>query len=605
MDSKFHMLCLIFLAAAARCTIDSFIGFAARSQLVAITSNHNERLAWVETLRGVSNVWVATLPSGDARRATSLTDPTLDLAGLRWISGEQLTFSLSAHAGVNMAACASGAGSPGGTFVATLTPTNATVVRVSSDTAIAASAPCVGDPCALIYAVRPNNASGADVWETRVDRSGAATPPRRLFGVQQGTIDAVRPSPGSERAIAFSNNRQHHGFIGVWMEASGAHVIWIDPSVETDSSPRWAPGGRLLAWLRVRPPVGDDGFGAYDADQGNRGPDFQIMVANLTARDELVSAAAVGSLLRVARAVQPRSLFVDEVWGTPRFGYGRRGLWFPTETAVYFGTERLSNWLHLAKVDVVAFGEAPRNASELRGGACEDREWAIAGSVAYISHNCDEIDSRGLVSVNLADGMATPIVVGNTTTVAGMSNSAAGDPNGGIAVTANHVAWLQSSWNAPAAVRVAPIGDFEAVVTITDDERSAPGWLATAARMVRPTVVTFPATDGAFTLHAQIWTPPHAQPNGRAVVYTHGGSERQFFAAFHFSPVYAQQYAAQQFLAVEGNMTVISVNYRSGVGCVLVPAAHLLLCILCGCLMFLLLSLRFPNACALALPPCS
>ena len=50
------------------------------------------------------------------------------------------------------------------------------------------------------------------------------------------------------------------------------------------------------------------------------------------------------------------------------------------------------------------------------------------------------------------------------------------------------------------------------------------------------------------------------------MVYTHGGSERQVFAAFHFSPVYAQQYAINQWLSATRNITVISVNYRSGVG---------------------------------------
>ena len=137
-------------------SVDEFIGFAARSQLVAITSDHVERLAWVETLRGVSNVWVATLPNGDARRATSNSDPTLDLVGLQWLSGDQLAFSLSAHAGVNMAARASGAPSPGGTFVATLTPENTTVTRSSADSAIAASAPCLSEqPCALLSSELP------------------------------------------------------------------------------------------------------------------------------------------------------------------------------------------------------------------------------------------------------------------------------------------------------------------------------------------------------------------------------------------------------------------------------------------------------------------
>ena len=51
------------------------------------------------------------------------------------------------------------------------------------------------------------------------------------------------------------------------------------------------------------------------------------------------------------------------------------------------------------------------------------------------------------------------------------------------------------------------------------------------------------------------------------MVYTHGGSERQSFPAFHFSPCYAQQYAVNQWLAQRHHYTVLSINYRSGVGC--------------------------------------
>ena len=44
------------------------------------------------------------------------------------------------------------------------------------------------------------------------------------------------------------------------------------------------------------------------------------------------------------------------------------------------------------------------------------------------------------------------------------------------------------------------------------------------------------------------------------------GSERQTFAAFHYDPCYAQEYAVNQWLASTGRSTVISVNYRSGTG---------------------------------------
>ena len=71
----------------------------------------------------------------------------------------------------------------------------------------------------------------------------------------------------------------------------------------------------------------------------------------------------------------------------------------------------------------------------------------------YISHNCDHIDSRGLERVRVSDGARQPLVTGDPYTVAGMSQATEG-PSGGIALSPNYAAWLQSGWHAPAAVRI-------------------------------------------------------------------------------------------------------------------------------------------------------
>ena len=136
---------------------------------------------------------------------------------------------------------------------------------------------------------------------------------------------------------------------------------------------------------------------------------------------------------------------------------------------------------------------------------------------------------------------------------------------GGVALAGGLLFWLQTSWDAPAAVMVQPWhdtldanGSAAAARRLTSDAVSSPGW---SPPLVQPMPVTF--RGQATLLHGQLFTP--SRPSGAGVVYTHGGSERQSFGAFHFSAVYAQQYALNQWLASSG-LTVLSVNYRSGVG---------------------------------------
>ena len=49
------------------------------------------------------------------------------------------------------------------------------------------------------------------------------------------------------------------------------------------------------------------------------------------------------------------------------------------------------------------------------------------------------------------------------------------------------------------------------------------------------------------------------------MIFTHGGSERQMYAAMHYAGDYASLYTQNQFLVSRG-FVVLSVNYRGGVG---------------------------------------
>src|SRR6266567_1762394 len=86
-----------------------------------------------------------------------------------------------------------------------------------------------------------------------------------------------------------------------------------------------------------------------------------------------------------------------------------------------------------------------------------------------------------------------------------------------------------------------------------------------SSKLVMPQAVTFTAKDGQET-HAQLFLPrkttskPHP-----AILFFHGGPQRQMFLGFNTNRSYSWIYAFNQYLVAEGYI-VLSVNYRGGTG---------------------------------------
>ena len=87
-----------------------------------------------------------------------------------------------------------------------------------------------------------------------------------------------------------------------------------------------------------------------------------------------------------------------------------------------------------------------------------------------------------------------------------------------------------------------------------------------AASMVTPKQVIFKATDG-MQIHGQLFLPAGVANCVRhpAVVFVHGGSQRQMLLGWHDMGYYSNAYAMNQYLASQGYV-VLSINYRSGIG---------------------------------------
>jgi dipeptidyl aminopeptidase/acylaminoacyl peptidase len=83
-------------------------------------------------------------------------------------------------------------------------------------------------------------------------------------------------------------------------------------------------------------------------------------------------------------------------------------------------------------------------------------------------------------------------------------------------------------------------------------------------QLVTPKQVTFKAADGT-TLHAQLFEPASGAGKKPAIVYVHGGPQRQMLLGWHYSDYYSNAYATNQYLASLG-FVVLSINYRLGIG---------------------------------------
>ena len=83
---------------------------------------------------------------------------------------------------------------------------------------------------------------------------------------------------------------------------------------------------------------------------------------------------------------------------------------------------------------------------------------------------------------------------------------------------------------------------------------------------VVPTNVTLKAADGV-EFHNQLFLPKDMKPGEKhpALIFVHGGPQRQMLLAWHYLSFYHVFYGVNQWLASKGYI-VLSVNYRLGVG---------------------------------------
>ena len=469
-------------------------------------------VAWVFDARGVRNIWVAEPPDYRGRAVTSYAQD----------DGQELSELQFAGDGRTVVYVRGGEPNRAGEIP---NPTSDPAGQTQAVYAVPAAG---GQPRRLgdgnSPAVSPRGDRVAFVWKEKVwwaplDGSDKAS---EAF-VSRGECGSLRWSPDGS-LLAFVSRRGDHSFVGVF-DPAGRTVRYLDPTFDRDQEPVWSPDGKRLAFLRI-----PSSPAAREILRPHReGPPWSIRVAELS----------TGKTREVFRAEPGRgSVFREIVSKDQLLWAGDDRLVFPWEK---------DGWTHLFAVP--ASGGAP---TRLTPGAFEVEDVRLSPDrrTVFYSSNQDDIERRHLWSVAAEGGKPSALTSGSGLE---WSPVPAGDGKA--------IAFVRADARRHPSPVIRVGGAAERELAPGSVPREFP-----EASLVVPETVVFPAADG-LPIHAQLFKPAELARGERraAVIFFHGGSQRQMLPGWHYMYYYRNAYAMNQYLASRGFL-VLSVNYRSGIG---------------------------------------
>ena len=348
------------------------------------------------------------------------------------------------------------------------------------------------------------------VWFAPLNGGAAPAPAFQARGQESEPVW----SPDGSR-LAFTSARGDHDLIGVYDVARDT-LRYLDPSTDFDSNPEWSPDGHSIAFIR------QPSSGLRQVRQARRaGEPWSIRLADVE--------AGAGHRLWVARE-GPGSVF--------RGMNARNQLLWSADGRIVFPWEG-DGWLHLYSVPA-----SGGDALALTPGEFEVEDAALGADRRDVvfSSNQGDIDRRHLWRVPVSGDVPTALTRGTGIEVAPAP------------VAGNVIAYLSSDARTPLHLAIR-----ESAGTQQSIPKDFP-----LQQMVAPQQVIFPAADGLL-IHGQLFLPPNRSGRTPAVVFFHGGSQRQMLLGWHYMYYYSNAYALNQYLASRGYV-VLSVNYRSGIG---------------------------------------
>jgi dipeptidyl aminopeptidase/acylaminoacyl peptidase len=533
--------------AQKRFTIEQVLSPAYPFELVS--ARKADRIAWIAYERGMRNVYTAVAPGFNPLRLTANTeDDGNDLSSLSISDDGSVVVFIRGHLRNREGWIANPSSNPQGAeravWAARTTGGRPWKVTVADNASLSPDGQWV------LY-TREGQIYRAAVGQPRALSSGDTEKPLfRAFG----NNGSPRWSPDSAR-IAFVSNRNDHSFVGIY-DIAKRKITYLSPSVDRDTSPTWSPDGKRVAFIR-RP---GSPFGVQ-IQQSAGGPGgagrFPPQGRQEGAGDQNQPPAIKG----LTQATFGDGYTISFWAGDATTGEARE-FWHNAPDDKLFTTINSIEW---AGSNVI-FSSEPEKwiryySVPLSGGRAEPvtltpgegmaEQVALSsdGQHLFYSTNAGDIDRRHLWKVTTSGGTAVQLTSGD-----GIETYPAALASG------NRVALLSASARQPQSVALLSAGGGKPQV-IFPDFKGFP-----MDDHVVPENVVLTAEDG-LKFHNQLFLPRGIKSGERkpAMIFVHGGPQRQMLLGYHYRHFYHMAYAINQYLANQGYV-VLSVNYRSGIG---------------------------------------
>jgi dipeptidyl aminopeptidase/acylaminoacyl peptidase len=349
-----------------------------------------------------------------------------------------------------------------------------------------------------------------DLWS--IDTSKPALKPK-LFAKDGGDWSQFVWTKTGD--LIFVADRRGYSFLGRYRPGAN-HVDWLETGVDRLAVPVLSPSEDAIAVLRF---PGRKHSTTYDQTEAEP---YSIDLVDL-------GSGAIRTLWSThAPAV---TLGNDDPEGALR--------WASDDDLVFYSEE--DGWGRLYTVSRA--GGAPR---PLTPASCEVAESEKSSAGLVVVHNCSDRDTRQLSLFDPATGSARALPQSDIVLA---HAAAAGD----------YVAVVGATPEQAPLTRIIDLktGQPKLVESYGDYGYRSP------LKSSPPREVHLTSLDGLpFT--GQLFTPSTPGPHP-ALVYVHGGPQRQMFPGFHYMGYYSTDYSVNRRLAEQG-YEVLAINYRSGIG---------------------------------------
>jgi dipeptidyl aminopeptidase/acylaminoacyl peptidase len=368
------------------------------------------------------------------------------------------------------------------------------------------------------------------VWRATLGDQPAA---KKLFDVR-GSVAGIKYSPDGNR-ILFTVSRGDHALIGIYRDSLSS-IKWMAPAFSRDQSPQWSPDGQNIAFIR-QPASG----GAPDSLTVDVLQPWSIWIADATSGKgkEIWKAAAT------LRASMPST-------------HGGTNLHWAAKGRITFVSCQ-DGWPHLYSIPAVG-GRAllltPGNfiAEHIKLSA-DSTSLLFSTNTGSDPQDHDRrhiarvpVDQAAMEMLSSGTGLeCSPVMLGDGKTVAALFATAQQPNLPGIftAVAVSKIKQKTSRQVRIIAEELIP-KDFP------------------LDKLITPRSVSFKAADGQL-VYGQLFEPKKRGSKRPAILFVHGGPQRQMLLGWHYGDYYSNTYALNQYLANQG-FVVLAVNYRLGIG---------------------------------------